>query len=106
MSEECSSLMARYQAGEAQAFETLYGCLAPRLPALARSLDPAVCLDAALVERIFITIHQARRSYRPDKPFEPWLRAVVRHALARDARTRPRRFADVRGWFRVAASGL
>ncbi len=105
MAEECSSLMARYQAGEAQAFESLYGCLAPRLPALVRSLDPGVCLDARLVERIFIAIHEARRSYRPNKPFEPWLMAVVRHTVAH-AGARPRRFADLRDWFRMAATGL
>ncbi len=104
MGEDCRLLMARYQAGEAQAFELLYGCLAPELPRLIRALTPGVDVDAALIEQIFLEIHRARRSYHPRKPFEPWLLAVVRHAVAQHARSRPRRFAELRGWFRVAAS--
>lgn len=88
MSEECSSLMARYQAGEAQAFEALYRCLVPELPRLVGSVAPGLSLDTALIEQIFIEIHGARRSYHPRKPFEPWLKAVVRHAALRYGRSR------------------
>ncbi len=104
MSEDCSSLMARYQAGEAQAFDLLYRCLAPELPGLVRSLAPEIAPDASLVEQIFIEIHHARRSYHPRHPFEPWLKAVVQHVVARHRWSRPRRFGELRSWFRAAAT--
>ncbi len=93
--EDYRSLMTRYQAGDLQAFEMLYRALAPRLRALVGSLAPDLASDEQLVEDIFIGIHDARSSYHPRHPFEPWLEAVVRHVIARRRRSTSRRFGRV-----------
>jgi DNA-directed RNA polymerase specialized sigma24 family protein len=78
------SLMERYQAGDAQAFEALYTRLRPDLEAYLDALLPGGRHDAALLDEVFLTIHRARRSYDPRRPFQSWVRAIARHvALAR-----------------------
>ncbi len=87
MADEYRSLMARYQAGDAAAFESLYRQLAPDLRRLALRGQHASAADD-VVQEVFIELHEARRSYDPRKPFEPWLMAIVGHVM--DARERRR----------------
>ena len=85
-------LMERYQGGDAQAFEVLYGRLSQDLRAYLDALVPAGH-DGALLDEVFLTIHRARRSYDPRRPFEPWVISIARHvALAH----RPHRHQS--GW--------
>jgi RNA polymerase sigma-70 factor, ECF subfamily len=90
MADQYRLLMARYQAGEGAAFEELYGRLAPVLPQMVRAVDPDACVHEA-VEGIFLSIHHARGSYDPRRPFEPWLTAIVHHVTdLRRRRRQPR----------------
>jgi len=81
------SLMRRYQAGDAQAFETLYARLAPDLAAYLEEVAPGSRPDASLIDEVFLTIHHARRSYDPRRPFEPWVTAIARHVALAHRRT-------------------
>lgn len=85
------ALMARYQQGEAAAFDELYAALAPALRryliALAR--DGPAADD--LLQDTFLQLHRSRRSYNPAQPVRPWVFAVARHVFLMDRRTRRRK---------------
>ena len=44
-----------------------------------------------LVQEVLVALHNARRSYDPDRPFLPWLAAITRNRLADHARRHVRR---------------
>ena len=85
------TLMVRYQAGDAAAFEQLYGALAPLLRryliALARDAQRA----DDLLQDTFLQLHRSRRTYNPSRPVRPWAFAVARHMWLMDQRTRRRK---------------
>jgi RNA polymerase sigma-70 factor (ECF subfamily) len=92
------ALMASYQAGRFEAFDELYGLVAP---AVRRFLAGRV-RDAARAEDVlqetFLQMHQARRSYDPAYPVVPWVMAIARHCWLmelRRARRRPVSNVDV-----------
>jgi RNA polymerase sigma-70 factor, ECF subfamily len=92
--ERLRMLMAGYQAGDRDAFESLHAALAPiirrQLMRLAR--DPARVDD--LLQETFLQIHRARHTYDPAFPVGPWAHAIARHVFLMDCRYRGRR-ADV-----------
>ena len=51
--------------------------------------DPAERED--IVQNVLISLHRARHTYRSERPFGPWLRAVVRNASIDWMRARGRR---------------
>lgn len=87
-----ASLMQRYQAGDEEAFAELYRqtCEAMRRY-LARWVAPAKVGD--LVQETYLQVHRARRTYRPELPFRPWLYAIARHVAQQSLRTHARRTA-------------
>lgn len=71
-------LMAAAQAGDANAYRTLLGELAPWLRRYyARRLPPAMTDDA--VQDVLLAIHEKRHTYDPARPFGPWLAAIARY---------------------------
>ncbi len=80
------TLMARYQAGDGAAFEALYRELAPRLRRELLSLSCDAWRVDDLVQRTFLDIHRARRTYNPRSPLMPWVQAIVRHVVLSDVR--------------------
>lgn len=91
-------LMARYQAGEFDAFDELYRLVAPRV----RRYLSSQARDASRVEDVlqetFLQLHRARRSYDPVHPLMPWVMAIARHCWLmelRRARRRPTVDVDV-----------
>src|SRR6187399_2257642 len=84
-----ASLMARWQAGDTAAFDELYDATAAAVAGyLGRWLGSAAAAD--LVQETYLQVVQARRTYRADMPFRPWLFAIARH-VALDAYRRRRR---------------
>lgn len=88
-----SGWMSRAQNGDRDAYDRLLRSILPRLRAFvgARVRDRTLAED--VVQNVLISIHQARHTYRPERPFGPWLRAVARNAVidalrARGVRTR------------------
>lgn len=79
-----SRWMARAQQGDRQAYDRLLRDLAGVIRAhLIRRFGLTGFTDLALlddcVQESLLAIHQARHSYDPDRPFRPWLLAIVRH---------------------------
>lgn len=88
--------MTAAQAGE----EVAYGKLLQELLGYlrrfvrARVFDPGVQED--VVQNVFLSLHRARHTYRPERPFGPWLYAIARNAITDHARSRGRRLARER----------
>ena len=88
---ELRELMARYQAGSMEAFEQLYGKLAPGLLGFLGSLTRDAGRSADLLQETFLRIHRSRHTYSPALPLRPWAFAIARHVYLMDTRARRRR---------------
>src|SRR5436853_5237155 len=81
-------LMRATQAGDREAYALLLHQLIPLLRrAIHRQralLKPQDAED--LLQDVLLSLHQARRSYDPTRPFLPWLMAIVRNRVADGAR--------------------
>jgi len=75
-----------------------YARLAPDLEGYLETLAPGCTADRTLVDEVFITIHRARRSYDPRKPFEPWVAAIARHVAQTHRPPGRRRTFWTLGW--------
>ena len=83
--------MIAAQRGDAVRYEKLLRELFPFLRAYVgrRLADPSLAEDA--VQSILISVHRARHTYRPERPFGPWIRAIARNSVVDFARVRSRR---------------
>ena len=83
--------MIAAQAGDAVGYEKLLLELLPyvRRQVARRVGEPDERED--IVQNVLISLHRGRHTYRSDRPFGPWLRAVVRNASIDWMRTRGRR---------------
>lgn len=72
--------MQAAQRGDAEAYERLLRALLPVLRTFVglRVRDPALRED--VVQTVLLHLHRARHTYRPERPFGPWLRAIARNA--------------------------
>ena len=85
------ALMASYQAGRFEAFDELYGLVAPgvRRFLAGRIRDAARAED--VLQETFLQMHRARRSYDPAYPVVPWVMAIARHCWLMELRRTSRR---------------
>jgi RNA polymerase sigma-70 factor (ECF subfamily) len=83
--------MAAAQRGDRAAYEKLLLELLPyvRRQVSARVGDPGERED--VVQNVLVSVHRARHTYRAERRFGPWLRAVVRNASIDWMRSRGRR---------------
>lgn len=89
------ALMSAAQAGDGTACLTLLQEIAPRVrrTVLRRRGDRASADLEDLVQDVLLSVHVARASYDPGRPFLPWLPAIVRNRLADGARRYARQTA-------------
>jgi RNA polymerase sigma-70 factor (ECF subfamily) len=87
--------MASAQEGDAALYEQLLSSLLPVLRVFVRSrlADAAAAED--VVQNTLLSIHRARHTYRPERPFGPWWRAIARNAVIDLLRERGRRAGEV-----------
>jgi RNA polymerase sigma factor (sigma-70 family) len=72
-----SALMAAAQAGDATAYATLLRDSVPLIKQAARRQGvPADRVDD-VVQDVLLTIHRARATYDPKRPFDAWLRVIA-----------------------------
>ena len=85
--------MAAAQSGDQEAYRKLLEELLPfvRRQVRARVAAPADAED--VVQNALIALHRGRHTYRPERPFAPWLRTVVRHCVIDWYRERGRRLS-------------
>lgn len=85
------ALMASYQAGHIEAFDELYGLLAPTVRRYLSSLARDQSRADDLVQDTFFQLHRARHTYDPAYPLMPWVLAIARHCWLMDCRSARRR---------------
>lgn len=87
--------MAAAQEGDVAAYECLLVSLLPVLRAFVRRRGVEGSEVEDVVQEVLLLIHRARHTWRPDRPFDPWMWAVARNAstdaLRRQGRERLRR---------------
>src|SRR5262249_19201726 len=85
--ERLGKLMQAVQAADADAYLALLHEVAPRVRQLvARRLGTKRSEVEDIVQDVLLSIHVARASYDPARPFLPWLLAIARNRLADAAR--------------------
>jgi RNA polymerase sigma-70 factor (ECF subfamily) len=94
--ERLATFMRSAQDGDREAYTALLGEVA----ALARGMvrrrfgflqSPDI---EDIVQDVLLSVHAARSTYDPGRPFVPWLRAIVRHRMADGARRYTQRIAN------------
>lgn len=71
------TLMQHAQAGDAVAYTALLRECLPLIRRIARGRGIRPELIDDVVQDTLVTIHRARHTYDPARPFTPWLRAIV-----------------------------
>lgn len=97
LEEELAGLMASAQRGDAAAYRALLKACLPVVSASARAQGVRGEAVDDVVQDTLMTVHRARASYDPARPFMPWLRAITqRRAIDRLRRAgrRPREVND------------
>ncbi len=85
------ALMVAAQDGDGQAYESLLGEILPEVRKLVRiRLRDAAAVED-VVQNTLLAIHRSRHTFRPERPFGPWMRAVARNAFLDFVRARGRR---------------
>ena len=83
-----SVMMGAAQDGDAEAYDRLLRELLGPLRAYAMSrLGDSTIVDD-VVQNVLLSIHRARHTYRPERPFAPWLWTIARNAIAVSFRAR------------------
>jgi RNA polymerase sigma factor (sigma-70 family) len=95
MHEECESRwrgwMIATQDGDSASYEKLLRELLPHVRSVVqRRLFDSSAVEA-VVQNVFMSVHRARHTYRPERPFGPWINAIARNAVVDFIRERGRR---------------
>jgi RNA polymerase sigma-70 factor (ECF subfamily) len=89
--EELRALMTRYQAGSLDAFQAIYGQLAP---GVRRYLCHLACGSETaddLLQETFLQIHRSRAAYNPAYAVKPWVFGLARNVFLMNRRAARRR---------------
>jgi len=88
-------LMQAAQAGDTNAYARLLRSITPRLRGYARRRWPSLTREDVedIVQDVLLSVHAARATYSPDRPFMPWLFAIAARRLADRARRHSRQAA-------------
>jgi len=83
--------MVAAQQGDSAAYDELLHELIPYVRKRVRLqvFDPNAVED--IVQNVFVSLHRARHTYRPERAFHPWINAVTRNAVVDHLRDRRRR---------------
>jgi len=90
------SLMRKAQDGDQGAYASLLREVLPilqRLVQARRGFLPAMDRED-LVQDILLSLHAARATYEPARPFKPWLMAIAHNRMVDQARRNSRRTAN------------
>ena len=81
-------LMRAAQAGDRACYDRLLRDLAPIIHAAVRRQRSFLSTEDVedLVQEALLSVHAVRATYDPDRPFTPWLMAIVRNRVADSGR--------------------
>ena len=94
------ALMRAAQRGDAAAYTELLKSITPRIRRVVlreRAFAGLAEVDD-LVQDVLLSVHTARATYDAERPFEPWVLAIVRNRLADGARRYARTAAREVNW--------
>lgn len=88
-----AGLMRAAQAGDRRAYSELLHVLASLVRETVRQRFPVLQSQEIedLVQNILLSLHAARATYDPTRPFLPWLMAIARNGMVHSARRYARR---------------
>jgi RNA polymerase sigma-70 factor (ECF subfamily) len=89
-----SRLMASAQKGDRRAYETLLRDVVPYIRAIVAPHHRADSLIDDVVQDVLLTVHRARHTYDPARPFQAWLAVIARRRSVDAVRRRVRRNAQ------------
>lgn len=87
--------MAAAQRGDGTAYRTVLTDSLPVIAAAARAAGARGALVDDVVQETLLTLHGARQTYDPARPFLPWLRAIARRRAIDALRREGRRVREV-----------
>ena len=71
-------LMARAENGDREAFHALFTEIGPLITRFLRRRLPDQTEVEDICQEALIAVYKSRHTYQPERPFEPWLFAIVR----------------------------
>lgn len=86
-----SGWMRAAQSGDAAAYRNLLTTIQPKIRAIVRSKIREEAAADDVVQNSLLSIHRGRSTYRAERPFGPWMRAIVRNSIIDHFRERKRR---------------
>jgi RNA polymerase sigma factor (sigma-70 family) len=88
-----ADLMRAAQGGDSGAYRRLLANIVPRLRNLIRKRRPFFSAEDIedLVQDVLLSLHAVHATYDPQRPFMPWLLAIVHNRMADGARRYARR---------------
>jgi len=86
-----SEWMQAAQAGDADRYRELLLTIEPRIRAIVRWKIREEAAADDVVQNVLLSIHRGRRTYRAERPFGPWMRAIVRNSIIDHFRDRKRK---------------
>ena len=82
-----AALMSAAQAGDQRAYQHLLRACLPEAASIARRQGVPPDRVDDVVQDVLLTIHRARATYDPARPFLPWLRAIAQRRAIDALRT-------------------
>ena len=73
-----AQLMERAQRGDREAFHILFKEVGPLITRFLRRRLADITEIEVICQEVMIAIYKSRHTYQPERPFEPWLFAIVR----------------------------
>ena len=83
--------MQAAQGGDAVAYRNLLWTIQPKIRAIVRGKIREEAAVEDVVQNTLLSIHRGRSTYRAERPFGPWMRAIVRNSIIDHFRERKRR---------------
>lgn len=74
--------MARAQNGDREAFHALFRDIGPLITGFLRRRLPDRADIEDVCQEVLMAVYKSRHTYQPERPFEPWLFAIVRRVTA------------------------
>jgi RNA polymerase sigma-70 factor (ECF subfamily) len=88
---QLSEWMHAAQGGDASAYRMLLTAIQPRIRAIVRGKIREEAAAEDVVQNALFSIHRGRSTFRSERPFGPWMRAIVRNSIIDHFRERKRR---------------
>ena len=88
---QLSAWMHAAQDGDAVAYRSLLTTIQPKIRAIVRARIREQAAAADVVQNTLLSIHRGRSTYRAERPFGPWMRAITRNSIIDHFRERKRR---------------